>query len=288
LDLLTASLVLLAAVAAGAMNAVVGAGTLITFPTLLAAGFPPVIANVSNTVGLVPGGVTAAFAFRHTMTGRARLVRRLIVASSIGGLIGGGLLLFLPPGAFELVVPPLLLLSGVLAALQPRVAAAVARRRADRAALADPPADADLAAAEAVDGDLGRAAGRAGGHGTGRPALTTTPALLAAVGATGIYGGYFGAAQGVILLAILGVFVGGDMTEVNGIKNVLASVANIVSAGLFIAIADVDWAVAGIIAVGSTIGGALGGRYGRRLRPGPLRVLVVTVAFVAAGWQLAT
>ncbi|MEX0836345.1 MAG: sulfite exporter TauE/SafE family protein [Nitriliruptor sp.] len=281
---LTAALLLLAAVGAGAMNAVVGAGTLITFPTLLAAGFPPVVANVSNTVGLVPGGLTAAFAFRSTLTGRARLVRRLIVASSVGGLTGGALLLFLPPGAFELVVPPLLVLSGVLAALQPRVAARVAARRRAAAASDAPEVAAPVAAAAGATAEaVGSTEAGASIH---QPKIAGSPLLLASIAATGIYGGYFGAAQGVILLAILGVFVGGDMTEVNGIKNVLASVANIVSALLFIAIADIDWTVAGLVAVGSTIGGALGGRYGRRLRPGPLRVLVVTVAFVAAAWQL--
>jgi uncharacterized protein len=121
---------------------------------------------------------------------------------------------------------------------------------------------------------------------TVRPGFTATPPLLAAVAATGIYGGYFGAAQGVILLALLGVFFAGDLTAANGTKNVLAAVANIVSALLFILLADVDWTIAAIIAVGSTIGGGLGGRYGRRLRPGPLRVVVVVVAFVAAAWQL--
>jgi uncharacterized protein len=288
-DLVTALLVLVAAIGAGALNAVVGAGTLITFPTLLALGFPPVQANVSNTVGLVPGGLTAAYAFRSTMAGKGALVRRLIVASSIGGLVGGGLLLALPPGAFELVVPPLLLLSGVLAAVQPRVAAWVAERRRVAAATA----------AEATTSQLPPAPDAAptpDAAGADRPARATAPTdglhagppLLAAVMATGIYGGYFGAAQGVILLALLGVFVGGNMTEVNGIKNVLAAVANIVSAGLFIAIADVDWAVAGMVAIGSTIGGGLGGRYGRRLPPGPLRVMVVTVAIVAAIWQFAT
>ncbi|MEX1179062.1 MAG: sulfite exporter TauE/SafE family protein [Nitriliruptor sp.] len=263
MDPASALLVLLAAIAAGALNAVVGAGTIITFPTLLAVGIPPVVANVSNTIGLVPGGLTAAFAFRSTLVGRGPLVRRLLIASSIGGVTGGALLLALPSDTFELVVPPLLLLSGLLAALQPRVAAAVARRRV-RAATAKGAPPTATAAAPATGGAL----------------------VFAAVAATGVYGGYFGAAQGVILLAILGVFVGGDMTEVNGIKNVLASVANIVSAGLFIAIADVNWEVAAIVAVGSTIGGAIGGRYGRRLRPAPLRVLVVTVALVAAAWQL--
>ncbi|WP_083441178.1 sulfite exporter TauE/SafE family protein [Nitriliruptor alkaliphilus] len=265
--LLDAALILLAAVGAGAMNAVVGAGTLITFPTLLALGFPPVVANVSNTVGLVPGSVAGAYAYRATLSGRAPLLRRLVVVSGIGGVLGGALLLALPPGAFELVVPPLLVLSGVLAAIQPRVAAWVVRRRA-AAAPAIPAAESPPTATPAL--------------------LHVSPLLLAGVAATGVYGGYFGAAQGVILLAILGVFVGGAMNDVNGIKNVLAGVANLVSAALFIAIADVDWSVAGLVAVGATIGGGLGGRYGRRLHPGPLRALVVTVAFVAAGWQLAT
>lgn len=243
-------LILLAGVGAGAMNAVVGAGTLVTFPTLLALGFPPVTANVSNTVGLVPGSVAGAYAFRSTLVGRGALIARLVLGSATGGVLGAALLLVLPPGAFELVVPVLLLLSGVLAALQPRVAAAVARRRAS---------------------------------GVRRAANDTW--LLAGVAATGAYGGYFGAAQGVILLAVLGIFVGGEMTEVNGIKNVLAGVANLVSSVLFVLVADVDWRIAALVAVGATIGGTLGGRYGRRLPSGVLRALVVAVAILAAVWQ---
>jgi uncharacterized protein len=258
---LEAVLLLAAAVGAGAMNAVVGAGTLITFPTLLALGYPPVVANVSNTVGLVPGAVTGAYAFRATLRGRWGLVRRLVLATAVGGLTGGALLLALPPGAFELVVPPLLLLSGVLAAIQPRVAAAVTRRKVRRG-------EPDTGPVDPTD------------------RVHVEPLLLAGVAATGIYGGYFGAAQGVILLALLGVFVEGGMTQVNGIKNILAGVANLVSALLFIAIADVDWRVAGIVAVGATVGGGLGGRYGRRLPAPALRALVVTIAFAAAAWRL--
>ena len=261
------ALLLLAAVGAGAMNAVVGAGTLITFPTLLALGFPPVVANVSNTVGLVPGSVAAAYGFRSTLVGRWPLVKRLVVASSIGGVIGGALLLGLPEGAFAVAVPPLLLLSGVLAAIQPRVAAAVLRRREERA-LAAPPGPTESGPATA--------------------AVRAQPTLILVVAATGVYGGYFGAAQGVILLAVLGVFVAGGMSEVNGIKNVLAGVANLVSAVLFIAIADVDWQVAGTVAIGATIGGGLGGRYGRRLPANVLRPIVVAVAVLAAIWQFLT
>ncbi len=262
------ALLLTAAVGAGAMNAVVGAGTLITFPTLLALGFPPVLANVSNTIGLVPGSVSGAYAYRATLRGRWPLVRRLVVATSLGGITGAALLLGLPSGAFELVVPPLLLLSGALAGLQPRVAAAVTRRK-ERA----------VATAEAR-----RASEPPNAAATEQP-LQVEPMLLAGIAATGIYGGYFGAAQGVILLALLGIFIPGGMTQVNGIKNVLAGLANLVSALLFIAIADVNWVVVGVVAVGATVGGGLGGRYGRRLAAPALRGLVVVIAVAAAVWQ---
>jgi uncharacterized protein len=269
------------------MNAVVGAGTLITFPTLLALGFPPVVANVSNTVGLVPGSVAGAYAYRTTLVGRGPLLARLVFASAAGGVLGGALLLFLPPGAFEMVVPPLLVLSGVLAAVQPRVAAWVVRRRATGAAPATGPGATGAAtgAAAATPAPATTSPTTAAGPPV---AVRTGPLLFGAVAATGVYGGYFGAAQGVILLAILGVFVGGAVNEVNGVKNVLAGVANLVSAALFIAIADVDWGVAGLVAVGATVGGGLGGRYGRRLPSGVLRALVVAVAFAAAAWQLTT
>jgi uncharacterized protein len=275
---LDAAFVLLAAVGAGAMNAVVGAGTLITFPTLLALGFPPVVANVSNTVGLVPGSVAAAYGYRATLVGRGPLLRRLVVASSLGGIVGAVLLLALPPGAFELVVPPLLLLSGLLAAVQPRVARWVVARREAAAGSHEGSHESSGAGSTPAPASAG------GDPGT----LRAGPLLLGGIAATGVYGGYFGAAQGVILLALLGVFVGGAMQEVNGIKNVLAGIANLVSALLFIAIADVDWRVAGLVAVGATIGGGLGGRYGRRLPSGVLRALVVTIALVAAVWQFTT
>jgi uncharacterized protein len=283
---LDAAFVLLAAVGAGAMNAVVGAGTLITFPTLLALGFPPVVANVSNTVGLVPGSVAAAYGYRATLVGRGPLLRRLVVASSLGGIVGAVLLLALPPGAFELVVPPLLLLSGLLAAVQPRVARwVVARREAAAGSHEGHHGGSHEGSHEGSGAGSTPAPASAGGDpGT----LRAGPLLLGGIAATGVYGGYFGAAQGVILLALLGVFVGGAMQEVNGIKNVLAGIANLVSALLFIAIADVDWRVAGLVAVGATIGGGLGGRYGRRLPSGVLRALVVTIALVAAVWQFTT
>ena len=263
MTLLEGALVLLAAVGAGALNAVVGAGTLITFPTLLALGFPPVVANVSNTVGVVPGSIAGAYAFRSQLVGRRDLVLRLVGTSAVGGIAGGTLLLALPSRAFELAVPVLLLLAGALAAVQPRVAAAVARRRAEK-----------------DTGNQARPVGR----------TRTDPWLLGGIALTGAYGGYFGAAQGVILLVVLGVFVEiqGGMAQLNGIKNVLAVAANVVAGLLFGFVAEVDWTVAGLIAIGDTIGGGLGGRYGRRLPSSVLRAMVVTVAFVAAAWQVST
>ncbi len=251
-------LIIVAGIGAGVINAVVGAGTLVTFPTLLLLGFPPVLANVSNTVGLVPGSFMAGFGYRSTLRGRGPVVRRLLVATSVGGLAGGALLVLLPGRAFDAVVPWLLLLAALLAALQPRIAAAVALRRAAQgiAKLGD-------GAAAAQGGVVG-------------------PWFFLGMLLTGIYGGYFGAAQGVMLLVILGLALGGPLNELNGIKNILGGTANLVSALLFIAIADVDWSVAGLIAVGATIGGGLGGRYGRRLPSSALRVLLVVIAVVAA------
>jgi len=252
-SLLDALLLLSAAIGAGIMNAVVGAGTLITFPTLLFLGYPPVVANVSNTVGLVPGSIAGAYGYRATLVGRWGLVRRLAMATATGGLIGGLLLILLPGRAFEVVVPILLIASAVLAAVQPRVAAAVALRRAARGA------DRAETGSEAVG-----------------------PMLLLGILLAGIYGGYFGAAQGVILLVLLGLALGGPVNGLNGVKNVLAGTANLVSAILFIVIADVDWQAAAIVAVGATIGGGLGGRYGRRLPSSALRVFLVAVALIAA------
>jgi uncharacterized protein len=252
---LDALLLLSAAIGAGVMNAVVGAGTLITFPTLLFLGYPPVVANVSNTVGLVPGSIAGAYGYRATLVGRWPLVRRLATATATGGLIGGLLLILLPGRTFEVVVPALLIASAVLAAVQPRVAAAVALRRAARGVDAAQPEP----GSEAVG-----------------------PMLLLGILLAGIYGGYFGAAQGVILLVLLGLALGGPVNGLNGVKNVLAGTANLVSAVLFIVIADVDWQAAAIVAVGATIGGGLGGRYGRRLPSSALRVILVAVALIAA------
>ncbi|MGN9767531.1 sulfite exporter TauE/SafE family protein [Micromonospora sp. SD12] len=248
--------VLAAGVAAGAINAVVGSGTLVTFPVLLSLGFPPVVANVSNTVGLVPGSFTAAYAYRRELAGHGGLLARLGVAAVLGGVTGGVLLLLLPPGAFRAIVPVLIVLALVLVVVQPRLARALDRRR--------PVAD-DAAASSAG----GRTVRRAG------------PLLLLGVFATGVYGGYFGAAQGVLLLGLLGVLLSTDLRWVNGVKNVLAGLVNAVAAVLFVVVGNVAWQPALLIAVGSVAGGLIGGRWGRRLPPVALRAIIVLVGLAA-------
>jgi uncharacterized protein len=237
--------VALAGVAAGAVNAVVGSGTLITFSTLLAVGFDPLVANVSNNIGLVPGSASAAIGFRAELAGQASRVRRLAVASASGGILGAILLLTLPSSVFDAVVPVLILVACALVVVQPRVNAWLAVRRPE------PP------------------------HHGG-------PWLFAAVLAAGIYGGYFGAAQGIILIAALGILLAESLVRVNALKNVLAGIVNLVASAVFVIGADVAWDVVALLAVGSIAGGQLGATVGRRLPPAAVRALVVVIGLAAA------
>lgn len=234
-----------AGLAAGTVNTIVGAGSLISFPTLLALGYPPVQANVSNTVGLVPGSISGSVGYRRELRDQRARLTTLGVASAFGGLAGGLLLLALPGSVFRGVVPVLILVACALVAVQPWLA-----RR------------------------LAATAGRRSPHGG--------PAMLAGVAATGVYGGYFGAAQGVILLALLGIFVDDDLQRLNGAKNVLAALVNGVAAILFMVVADVAWEAAGVLAVGATVGGQVGARVGRRIPETVLRVVIVAVGSAVA------
>ncbi|KIQ64575.1 MULTISPECIES: sulfite exporter TauE/SafE family protein [Kitasatospora] len=239
--------VLLAGTAAGTINAIVGSGTLITFPVLLAIGLPPVTANVSNTLGLAPGSLAGAIGYRAELAGQSRRLLRYGAASLTGGLVGAALLIVLP-GAFDAVVPVLILTALVLVVLQPRVARAMAARRA---------------------------------AGTLPPATDGGPLLLLLIALTGVYGGYFGAAQGVLLLALMGMLLPDSLQTINGIKNVLALIVNGVAAVFFVFTSTVDWTAAALIAVGSTLGGLLGAKVGRRLPPIALRTLIVVVGLAA-------
>lgn len=230
-------------VAAGTINTVVGSGTLISFPTLLAVGYPPVLANVSNTVGLVPGSLSGAWGYRHELRGQSTRLLRLGTASVCGGVIGALLLLRLPSSAFTAVVPVLIGLGCLLVVLQPWIAAR-ARPRTDAPA-----------------------------HGS---ALVWLLVL-----ATGVYGGFFGAAQGVLLVATLGLGLRESLQRINAAKNVLAGLVNGVAAVVFVVISQVAWQPAGLIAGGSIIGGFIGASVGRKVPSPVLRSFVAVVGVCA-------
>jgi uncharacterized protein len=270
-DLLKALAIFAAGLAAGTINAVVGSGTLITFPTLLAFGYPPVLANVSNNVGLVPGVASGVYGYRSELGGQRRRLIRLGSASVCGGLVGAILLLTLPQSAFKAIVPALIGLAVVMVIVQPRLAKWVAERQRARAALAAPDGDA------AVGGASAEAASAA----PNTEEAIGGPVLWVLVFAAGIYGGYFGAAQGVLLIGMLGIALNDSLQRINAAKNVLAGLVNGLAAVVFILATHVDWGVAGLIAAGSIIGGQIGARIGKRLPPWGLRVVIVCVGTAA-------
>lgn len=237
-------LVLIAGFGAGAINAIIGSGTLITFPVLLAIGYAPVVANVSNTLGLVPGAASAAWAYRRELHGSRPRLLRFAPATALGAIIGSILLIELPAEAFKTIVPVLIAVSLVLIVLQPRITRWVAERRREQQPH--------------------------GGRG-----------LLAGIFGTGIYGGYFGAGQGILLFGLLATSLPDDLRELNAIRAVLAGLANLVAAVMFIFIADLDWLVVLLIAVGSTAGGLIGAGIGRRLPDPVLRAAIVVVGISA-------
>lgn len=249
--------ILLAGVGAGVINSIVGSGTLLTFPLLLALGVPPVTANMSNALGLVPGSVAGAIGYRRELVGQRSRVLRLAGATVLGSVGGAVLLLVLPPGAFKAIVPVLILLGVTLVVAQPWLA----RRVRERAA----------------------AQGRADRPDAGWvwPAMVTT----------GAYGGYFGAAFGVISMGVLGSGVHDSLQRLNALKNVLAACTNATASVLFVAVAQlgllpevaIDWTATGLIALGATIGGFVGARIGSRLPPLVLRGVIVVVGLVAVG-----
>lgn len=242
--------IFLAGIAAGTINTVVGSGTLITFPTLLAFGVPPVTANVSNNIGLVPGSISGAIGYRRELAGQRSRLIRLGCASALGGVLGALLLLGLPAQAFGSIVPVLIALGCLLVLFQPTISRRVARTHP-----------------------------RSPGHQDATREVPPWVWVLVLI--AGIYGGYFGAAQGVLLMAIMGIGIQDSLQRLNGAKNVLAGLVNAVAALVFIGVAEVAWGVVALIAGGSVIGGQLGAKIGRRLPPLVLRLLVVSVGVVA-------
>ncbi|KUI11240.1 hypothetical protein AU191_24830 [Mycolicibacterium acapulense] len=245
-------LIALAGLGAGAINTLVGSGTLITFPTLVALGYPPVTSTMSNAIGLVAGGVSGTWGYRRELRGQWHRLRWQIPASFVGAALGAWLLLNLPETVFEQVVPVLLIAALVLVIVGPRIQS-YARARAE-------------------------AAGQSAEH-VSRLQLAS---VVFATFAVGVYGGYFTAAQGILLIAAMGALLPEDMQRMNAAKNLLSLVVNIVAAVAYTLVAfdRISWVAAGLIAAGSLVGGFLGARYGRRLSPNALRAVIVVVGII--------
>ncbi len=247
-----AILIALAAFGAGAINSVVGSGTLITFPTLVALGFPPVTSTMSNAVGLVAGSVSGTWGYRRELRGQGDRLRWQIPASLVGAALGAWLLLHLPEKVFAEVVPVLLIGALVLVVVGPKIQAWARRRAADRGGSAE--------------------------HISSR----RMGVLVLSTFLIGVYGGYFTAAQGILLVGVMGALLPESVQRMNSAKNLLALVVNIVAALVYTLAAfdRISWPAAGLIAIGSLIGGWLGAHYGRRLSPNALRGVIVVVGLV--------
>jgi uncharacterized membrane protein YfcA len=247
--------IFLAGVAAGAINAVVGSGTLITFPILISLGFPPVTAVMSNAIGLVPGGFSGTWGYRRELAGQRRRVLQLMPASLLGAATGAWLLLHLPAETFETVVPVLLVLALVLVVTQTRIQRTLTRHRERHGKMA-----------------------------------TSRNQVAATIGGTylvGCYGGYFAAAQGILLVGILGSLLPESLQRLNALKNLLALVVNVVAAAAYTTVAydRVSWEAAGLIAGGSLVGGLIGASVGRRLPAAVLRGFIVVLGIIGI-WRI--
>ncbi len=248
--------ILLAGVAAGAINAAVGSGTLVTFPILISFGYPPVTATISNSLGLVPGGFSGTWGYRRELAGQKRRILQLVPASVLGALTGAWLLLHLPEATFEAVVPALLVAALVLVVAQPRIQKALAAR----------------------------SEGREDKEGSRRAWMAAT---FVGVYLVGCYGGYFAAAQGILLVGVVSVLMNDSLQRINALKNLLTLVVNIVAATAYIIVAfdRISWSAAGLIAVGSLVGGLVGSNVGRRLPDSTLRGAIVVLGIIGI-WRL--
>ena len=250
MDILESALILLAGIAAGTITTVVGSGTLVTFPTLVAFGYPPVVATMSNAIGQVPGGLSGAWGYRRELVGQKSRILSLLPASLSGAVVGAWLLLHLPPDVFKIIVPFLLVLALVLVVAQPSIQKWAARRTA---------------------------AGHLGNPRRDRVLLLIFTFLI------GVYGGYFTAAQGILLMGVMGLFVNEALQRMNAVKIILALAVNLVAAGAYAIVAwdRIAWPAAGLIALGTLIGGFVGASIGRRLSPTVLRGCIVALGLIA-------
>jgi uncharacterized membrane protein YfcA len=242
--------VLAAGLGAGVLTSTVGVASLLSFPVLVALGIPPVVANASNTVGLIPAGLSGSFGYREELRAHPRVAAMVIATCSLGAVLGAALLLGLDPSVFEAVVPWLILFTCLLVGVQPFISRWL-RRHHDEA---DPPA----------------------------PRESMGPATMFFAAVTGVYGGYFGAGSGVMMVAVLGFGLDLELRFVNALKTLAVMSGNVVAGLIFVFVADLDWLAVVLLALGSVVGGYVGARIGRRLPPTLFRVLIVIAGIVAA------
>jgi uncharacterized membrane protein YfcA len=256
-EIVSGLLVFFAGLWAGTINSVVGSGTLVTFPVLIALGVAPVTASISNAMGLVAGNAAGAWGYRKELQGRGQQLVRLLPASLLGGISGAWLLLHLPEKVFQYAAPVLIVVALLMVVFQPRLQMWVRNREENP-----------------------EHAIRDKGH---------SVALVVLVYLAGVYGGYFVAAQGILVVGILGVFMTGTIQNANAMKNILVLGVNIVAAAsyLLFAFGRINWPVVAIIAVSSLIGGVVGSKVGRRLSPPVLRGVIFTLGLVALGFMVA-
>jgi uncharacterized membrane protein YfcA len=242
--------VVAAGFAAGVLSSTVGVASLVSFPVLVAVGLPPVVANVSNTIGMTPGGASGVFGYRRELREHPGVTAVVIATCTVGSAFGAMLLLGLPAGVFEAVVPWLILFTCLLVGAQPRITALLRRRHPP----GEPPPER-----------------------TRMSPMTTAFSTL-----VGVYGGYFGAGSGVMMVAVLGFGLDLELRIVNGLKTLAILCGNVLAALIFVFVAEVDWRAAGLLAAGSVVGGYVGARVGRRIPPTLFRVLIVVAGVTAA------
>jgi uncharacterized membrane protein YfcA len=243
--------VVAAGLGAGFVMSSIGVASLVSFPVLVALGLPPVVANASNTVGLIPAGLSGSFGYRRELAAHPQVTRVVVATGALGSVAGAFLLLGLPAGIFEVVVPWLILFACLLVGLQPWIAARLAARRAL-------------------------------GAGPRRPRTRAGRGVAGLTALAGVYGGYFGAGQGVVVVAILALGLDLELAVVNALKTLAVLAANVVAGTVFVLVADLDWTVVALLGLGSVVGGYAGSRVGRRLPPALFRALVVTAGVVAS------
>jgi len=248
-----AAVIFVAGICAGGMNVIVASGSLVTFPILLLFGYPPLTANVTNNLGMVAGGVSGIYGYRRELKPNRAILLRLAPASVIGSLVGAMLLLALPAEAFQTIVPALIAIGLVMVVIGPAVQRRAARRT------------------------------RALGRDAGTPSAASRIVLPIGMALLGIYGGYFGAAQGILFIGLMGMFLNEGIQRLTAIKNVVATLVNAVAAVAFLIFAweHIDWPVVALISSGTFIGGYLGAHFGRRLSPVVLRALIIVIGLLA-------